>query len=317
MQKQSCFTIFLLLLVALSAACSSSTTETPVPGGASERPKVVATTTIVGDVVANVAGNKADIAVLLPPGTDPHGYEPTPQDIALVNDADVIFANGAGLEEFLDNLIESAGAGERVVEVNEGVSLIAGDTDHEDENDSHEHSENTSDPHTWTNPKNALIWVDNIRTALSELDPENASVYQANANAYQSKLRDLDTWVRERVSEIPGGERVIVTDHRIFNYFAEEYGFKQVGAVVPGYSTMAEPSAQELAQLEDAIEENDVQAIFVGNTVNPNLAQRIAEDTGVYLVFVYTGSLSEMGGKADTYLDYIRYNVNSFVDALK
>jgi len=322
LHKHHYFTITLLFLVTLFTACSRSTQEPPSTSGESDDLKIVATTTIVGDVVANVAGNDAEIAVLLPPGTDPHSFEPTPQDIVLVSDADVVFVNGAGLEEFLDKLIESAGAADRVVEVNQGVALINSNADSEhnegiDGNESSEHDGDSHDPHTWTNPQNVLIWVDNIRAALSEVDPQNASMYQANIIAYQSELRELDAWISERVSEIPEAKRIIVTDHKIFNYFAEEYDFTQVGAVVPGYSTMAQPSAQDLAALEDAIKEYGVQAIFVGNTINPSLSQRVAEDTGINLIYVYTGSLGESSSGASTYLDYIRYNVNSIVDALK
>ena len=114
----------------------------------------------------------------------------------------------------------------------------------------------------------------------------------------------------------PEGERVIVTDHTSFAYFVRQYNFEQAGTLISGFSTMAEPTAQELAGLEDAIHSFEVRAVFVGNTVNPGLAQRVAEDTGTQLVSIYTGSLSEPGGEADSYLDYIRYNVRAIVDAL-
>ena len=135
--------------------------------------------------------------------------------------------------------------------------------------------------------------------------------------AYRQELIDLDQWILEQVAQIPEANRELVTDHQLFIYFANRYGFEQIGAIVPGYSTLSEPSAQELAQLEDAIRELGVRAIFVGNTVNPALAQRVANDTGTKLVFLYTGSLTEATGPAPTYLDYMRFNVQAIVEALK
>jgi ABC-type Zn uptake system ZnuABC Zn-binding protein ZnuA len=152
---------------------------------------------------------------------------------------------------------------------------------------------------------------------LGELDPDNAAIYQANADQYGQELQQLDAWIREQVAQIPTENREIITDHLVFGYFADEYGFTQVGAILPGYSTLAEPSAQELAQTEDAIRNLGVKALFVGETVNSQVAKQVALDTGLQLVFLNTGSLSEEGGQADSYLDYIRYNVEAIVNALK
>ncbi|MEM5775715.1 MAG: zinc ABC transporter substrate-binding protein, partial [Anaerolineaceae bacterium] len=160
-------------------------------------------------------------------------------------------------------------------------------------------------------------WVDNIQQALSEADPDHAAVYQANADAYRAQLRDLDAWIREQVAAIPEENRRLVTDHMEQGYFADEYGFTLVGALIPGYSTLSEPSAKDMAEIEDAIRALGVKAVFVGNTINPTLAERVAADTGIQLVYIYSGSLSPAGGEASTYLDYMRYNVNAIVGALK
>ena len=127
----------------------------------------------------------------------------------------------------------------------------------------------------------------------------------------------MDAWIREQVAQIPPQNRKLVTDHLLFGYFAERYGFEQVGAIIPAYSTAAQPTAQEVAEIENAIRTLGVKAVFVGKTVNPALAQRVAEDTGIRLVGLYHGSLSEPGGEAATYLDYLRYNVTQIVNALK
>jgi manganese/iron transport system substrate-binding protein len=184
------------------------------------------------------------------------------------------------------------------------------------EGDEHDNDQSGVNPHTWTDPNNVIIWTSNIAQALGKIDPENDDTYHANAEAYQAELKTLDAWIRDQVESIPLENRKLVTDHNLFGYFADEYGFEQVGALIPGYSTLAEPTAQELAEIEDAIQELDVKAIFVGNTVNPTLAERVSEDTGIQLVFVYTGSLDDSGSDAGTYIDYMRYNTTAFVDAL-
>ncbi len=280
------------------------------------RLKVVATTSIVGDVTAQVGGELIELSVLLPVGADPHSFELSPQDVAAVSEADLIFANGAGLETFLDNLIESAGAQEKVVQVSEGIEFQESAGEHEAGEEEHEHAEGI-DPHTWTDPNNVLVWLQNIEAALSERDPANAAAYQSNADYYRGELAALDAWIRMQVEQIPPAQRKIVTDHLQFGYFAAQYGFEQVGAILPGFSTLAQPSAQDLAALEDAIASLQVKAIFVGNNFNPSLAERVAEDTNTRLLFVYTGSLSEAGGEAGTYLDYMRFNTAAFVEGLK
>ena len=299
--------ILFLLLSVLLASCSSAPPETINSG----KLNVVATTSIVADVVSQVGGDLVDVQILLPIGTDPHSFDPTPQDIAKVADAEIIFANGAGLEDFIEHLLVSADAEERIVEVSEGIDLLVHPS--ADEDDDHAQG----DPHTWTDPNNVIIWVGNIEAALIAADPENADAYAANASVYTAELKEIDGWIREKIAKIPAENRKIVTDHRLMGYYVEEYGLEMAGTIIPGYSSLSEPSAQELAQIEDAIRDLGVKAIFVGNTVNPNLGQRIAEDTGVELVFFYTGSLSSAGGEADTYLDYLRYNTRAFVNALK
>ena len=305
-------TPLLVALFVLSACSSPAQTSASAQQPSGGRLKVLATTTIVADVVSQVGGDLIDLSVLLPVGTDPHSFDPTPQDISEVSEADLVFVNGAGLEEFLDNLIESAGVQERVIQVSDGIDFLA----LEAEGDEHDDHHSGVNPHTWTDPNNVIIWTSNIAQALSNMDPENAGKYHANAEAYQAELKTLDTWIRDQVNLIPLENRKLVTDHKLFGYFAEEYGFEQVGALIPGYSTLAEPTAQELAEIEDAIEGLDVTAIFVGNTVNPALAQRVSEDTGIQLVFVFTGSLGDSDSDVGTYIDYMRYNTKAFVDAL-
>lgn len=294
------FIVFLLVAIGISAC--GATGAAPADGI-----PVVATTSILADVVSRVGGDLVAVTSLVPPGANEHEYQPSPRDIAAVTDAALVFEVGFGLEEFMGTIIENAGTSIDPVFVSEGVTTkeFSGDEEHY-----------TADPHVWMDPANVIIWTQNIAAALSAYDPANREVYEANSAAYISELAALDEWITTEVARIPSGNRQLVTDHMLFGYFAEKYGFSVVGAIIPSYSSGAEPSAKELAALEDAIREYNVQAILVGNTVNPSLARRIAEDTGTQLVEFYTGSLSEPGGPASTYIDYMRYNVNAIVSAL-
>ncbi|HXV99999.1 MAG TPA: zinc ABC transporter substrate-binding protein [Anaerolineae bacterium] len=283
----------------------------PVSLAAGEKLKVVAANSIVADMVKNVAGDLVELTFLIPLGSDPHSFQATPQDVANVAEAHVFFANGLGLEEFLSELIENAG-GKVVV-----VSLSTEIEEREGREGDEAYDHGSVDPHTWTTPANAIVFVHNIEQTLSALDPANAETYQANAEAYEAELAELDAWVKSQIETIPAENRQLVTDHAIFGYYADRYGLEQIGAVIPSFSTAAELSAQELAKLEDVIKEQGVKAIFIGNTVNPGLEQRVAEDTGIQLVTLYTESLGPEGSGVETYVDYIRYNTQAIVEALK
>ncbi len=302
--------ILLLGLVA-SVGCTRGAAE-PAAG---ERLQVVATTTIVGDVVRQVGGDAVDVSVLLPVGADPHAFEPTPRDVARIARARAIFANGAGLEQFLDPFLASANSQAEVVQVSDGVALRRLEAGHGAEGAAH--GEDGADPHVWTDPNNVVVWTRNIEGALARLDAAHAGHYHANAEAYRAQLQALDAWVREQVAQVPPASRRLVADHEALGYFAARYGFEQVGTLFPGFSTLAEPSAQDLAALEDAIRRQGVKAVFVGSTVNPSLARRVAADTGVRLVTLHTGSLTAPGGEAGTYLAYMRHNVSAIVQALR
>lgn len=295
----------IILISLVISGCGKST-----PTDLNSDLSVVATTSIVGDVVSQVGGELIDLTVLFPPGTDPHTFEPRPKDIAALSNADVVIIHGLGLEETLQSTLDANVQGE-LVQAAEGVPVLEfGEDGHADEHGS-------GDPHTWTDPNNVIIWTQNIAAALSKTDPANAQTYQTNAEAYIAELHDLDGWIRAQVETIPVGQRQLVTDHSSFGYFAHEYGFEQVGLVVAALSTNAAPSAKQIADLMDAIKSHNVPAIFVGNTVNSTLAEQIARDTNTKVVFVYTGSLSEPGGEADSYIKFMRYNVNAIVEVLK
>lgn len=321
--------ISLLLLLGLSA-CGVGTAFDSAGGDGT--PQIVVSTSVIGDVVQNIAGDAATVTVIMPRGSDPHAYEPTPRDTATLNDADVIFINGIGLEGTLRDILDTIDGDVTVVALAEHIepSDAHGDGDtHEDEHDEpgddeahrsdddHGHEHTGSDPHVWMDPNNVITWTEVIEQTLSDLDSANAGAYARNADDYRTKLADLDAWIRDQVTTVPHENRALVTDHTAFTHFADEYGFEQIGAVIPDGSTMAEPSAQEMAHLQDTIGEHDVPAIFVGETVNPQLSEQVASDTGVEIRRVYTGGLSSADEPASTYIEYMRYNVSTIVDALK
>lgn len=288
-----------LVTAAFLAACS------PVAQSETGRIHVVASTQIVGDVVSAIGGDLVDMAFLIPPGTDPHAFEPTPRDAVQLAEADLIIINGLGLEQTLQALLDEQA--EKVVNASDGIQPLTLVED----------GASGMDPHVWMNPLNVKIWADNITQALGEADPVNADTYDANAAVYKAEIDELDAWAVEQIAQIPAEDRVLVTDHESFGYFADHYGFEIIGALIPSYSTLSEPSAGELAGLESSIQEFDVLAIFVGVSLNPSLAERVAEDTGVQLVPIYTESLSDAAGPAATFLEMIRFDVEAIVTALQ
>jgi len=296
--RKAGFSLVVLLILA-AGSCSSATPA------ATSGLHVLATTSIVADVVAQVGGQYINLTTLLPVGTDPHEFSPRPQDAAALVDAEIIFTNGAGLESFLPSLLENAGASGKVVEVSAGIPLLSlpGTTG--------------SDPHTWMDPNNVLVWADNIAVALARADPAHASEYQTNASTYAAALRDLDAWVRTQVDQVPPSNRLLVSDHAVLGYFAARYGFTQAGNITGSFSSEAAPSAQELAALEDRIRADHVRAIFVTEAANQILADQVAADTGIQAIWLYHASLTDASGPAATFLDFTRYNVTAIVNALK
>jgi manganese/iron transport system substrate-binding protein len=289
-------------------------TPTPATLASGAKLKVVATTNIVGDVVRNVAGDRIDLTELMGIGVDPHSYVATPKDVRAVHDADIVFASGAGLEEFLGEMLENAGGNALHIDLSDSLKLRAPEGGKENEGDQ-DQSHGAFDPHVWFSVPHVIRWVKIIQNTLSDADPENSAVYGANAEQYVRKLEALDTWIQEQVERIPQNRRKLVTNHAAFGYFAERYGLEQVGVVYP-ISPSAEPSAQDIARLETIIRKHDIPAAFSESTVNPKLAEQVAQDTGITLVQLYTGSLGGPGSGAETYVDLMRFDVKAIVQAL-
>jgi ABC-type Zn uptake system ZnuABC Zn-binding protein ZnuA len=273
--------------------------------------RVLATTSIVADVVRAVGGERLEVTSLVPAGIDPHAFEPAPQDVRRVAEAQVVVENGLGLEAFLQTLLRNAAADAPVISLAEGIEpLPAGD--HAAGTDEH----GAWDPHLWLDPRNVLVWTHTLETSLAALDPSGAADYAQRADTYRTELEALDAELEATFAAIPSERRVLVTDHEEFAYFARRYGFTVVGTVIPAPSAAAEPSARELAALETAIRSLGVRAVFVSSVVSPLLARQVADDTGVQLVSLFAHSLSAPGGPAPTYLEMMRSNARLIAEAL-
>jgi ABC-type Zn uptake system ZnuABC Zn-binding protein ZnuA len=284
-------------------ACSSQ----PVPS----QPKahnVLATESFLGDIAQNVAGSRIKVDTLLPVTVDPHEYEPKPQDVTRLAQAQVLIVNGLGYEAWLQKTLDSLG-GQRLL-----IVTTNGLTPNTDPSGVHPEG----DPHMWMDPLNAINYVEKIRDGLSQADPAGKTIYSQNATAYIAKLQALDLWVKQQVNQLPANKRLLVTNHDALGYFAQAYDFKIIGAVIPSVTTDASPSAQQLASLIDTIKKSGAPAIFLDIGESQNLADQIASETGVKVVTdLYVESTSGPNGPAPTYIDMIKYDVTTIIAALK
>jgi ABC-type Zn uptake system ZnuABC Zn-binding protein ZnuA len=433
--------LFFVVLVMLSV------TFVPALAQEEDRLQIVASHSILADVISNVIGDAADVTSVMPVGADPHSFQPTPSDIITLADADVVFVNGALFEEGLMEAIENADTEMNIVTASSCVEMIAfggheheegeehaheegeeheegedhahdeehaegeehgheegeehademgemsaiatlceahyaemdaiheahheheegeehgheeGEEEHaEDEEHAHdeehdhehgefetlgalyavdcgeghgheegeeehaedehgeEHAHGACDPHVWMEPHNVMYWTMRIRDTLVEMDPTNAETYTANAESYLLIIDELaHDFVRPMVDSVPEENRVLVTNHESLGYFAARYDFEVADTIIPGGDTMSDPSAAEIANIIDTVREQAIPAIFAETTVNDSLVQQIAEETGVGIYVLYSGSLSDAAGPASSYVDYIRYNVTTIVEAL-
>ena len=273
----------------------------------SSKLKVVATTTQIGDFVRQVGGDAVDEHQILQPNSDPHDYEPRPADVEATAGADLVFVNGDNLDSWIEDVISEAGGNPTVVDLSEGIpEKLPGETSGEEASQ--------YDPHWWHNPRNAEAAVSEIRDAMVEADPDHKADYERNADAYLVKLEELDKGIQSCIDEVPQDERKLVTDHDAFNYFAERYGIEVIGAVIPSQTTQAQPSAGETADLISLIEREHVKAVFPESSINPNLAQTIARQTGASAGYtLYGDTLGADGSDGDTYLKMEAANADAMV----
>lgn len=282
--------------------------------------QVVATFSVLGDLTQAVGGDAIQLTTLIGPGVDAHTYDPSPADLAMLEQADVIVENGLGFETWLDNFLDSTNfQGERIIASN-GITLRHVDESEHDAEETPEesHDHGGDDPHVWHSAPNAIVMVENIRDGLQAADPDRATAYDANAAAKIADLQDLDAWVREQVATLPEERRKLVTSHDTFGYFADTYGFQIIGTALGSLSTEAgDPSARQIAELIAQIQEAGVPAIFAENVANPDLMEAIAAEAGVVLAPpLYSDALGTPGTPGDTYDGMMRSNVETIVQAL-
>jgi zinc/manganese transport system substrate-binding protein len=294
-------------LIALVAGCGDETTSEP--GADDDAPAVVATTGIWADVATNVAcDGLAEIQTLIPIGGDPHSFEPSLQDREVLENADLVVANGLLLEESLEDTIEAA---------EEGGTPVFRFADHMTpiESDDPEHA--NGDPHVWFDPTRVAAALADLRDALVEQAGLDAGRVDACLAAYESAIADTDSEVTGLLDSVPVARRKLVTNHDALSYFADHYGFEVLGAVIPAPSTLAEANPADLQTLAHLIEDADVPAIFAESQHSSAEVDALAAVIGdVEVVTLYTDSLGPAGSGADTYLGLLATDARLIVDAL-
>lgn len=303
--------VALLGVVGLVAVACGGTDE-PSGSGSGDETTVLATTTIWADITSEVACGQ-EVAPIIPSGADPHSYEPSLRDRERVSNADVVIANGAGLEATTAQLLQAAiDDGVNVVEVATHIDLLDGDA-HEDEGeggDEHEedeHAHGEGDPHVWQDPTRVAGALDVVASALAAAGVETCEA------AYHDELLALDAEITEILAAVPAEDRLLVTSHDSLAYFADRYGFEVVGTVIPATSTMAESSAGELAELTDLIEQRSVKTIFTDAFESTGDAEALADRIGIPVVPLVTDALTDA---APTYAELMRSNATTIATAL-
>lgn len=278
-----------------------------------DRVLVVATTSILGDIASNVAGDEARVEVLIPIGVDSHDFQPSSQQASLVAEADLVVANGLGLEQGLEEILASrVDEGGPVIELAPLVDPIPFSA-HEEEAD-HEHG--SEDPHFWMDPIRVGVAAVALAAELTELHPEGS--WEDRAAEYSAGMSATDETIRGTLESVPEESRSMVTNHEAFGYFADRYGFEIIGVVIPGGSTLAEPSSAELAELVAEMDEHGTRVIFAETTRPTTLADAVAAELGteVEVVELYTESLGPEGSRAENLASLLESNASAIAAAL-
>lgn len=284
-----------------------------------EKIPVVASFSIIGDMVSQIGGDDVQVTTLVGPDADAHEYQPTPQDVKNVAAAQILFVNGLGFEGWMGRLVQSSGFKGNVVTLTKGISPrhieAKGDEDeHDGEDDGHDHG--ATDPHAWQDLRNGAIYIRNIVDALVLAKPEKAAVFKERGNEYIAILNEMDADLRKDVQSIPAQDRKIITSHDAFGYFGAAYGIKFLAPA--GLNTSAEPTAADVSKLIDQIRNEGVKTVFVENMSNPRMIRQIAADTGAKLGgTLYADALSKEGGDAPTYLEMFEHNIPLVIEGMK
>jgi zinc/manganese transport system substrate-binding protein len=295
---------------AVVVAALATSGLTACGGSGDDRPLVVVSTNILGDVVEQVVGEQAEVVTLMKPDSDPHSFEVSAREAGRMRGADLLVSNGLGLEEGLQQHLDAA--------AEEGVATyVAGDAV-----DVLDYAEGdaagTPDPHFWTDPARMVDVVEGLVDALAEVDGIEADAVRADADDYLADVRAVDDEMADVFAAIPAERRALVTNHHVFGYLAERYDFDVVGAVIPGGTTLAAPSASDLSDLATAIEETGVRAVFAESSSPDRLVQALADEVGldVEVLELYSESLTAPDGGAPDYLTMMRVNAERIASGL-
>jgi ABC-type Zn uptake system ZnuABC Zn-binding protein ZnuA len=298
----------LVALMPVLVACEAGGSPTPATAGNGSPPlNVVATTTQIRSMAEAVAGDRAIVRSILPPGADAHEFEPKPSDVQAVSAANLLLKNGVGLDDWLDKLLTNAGGTHPLATVSDGVPIRQGDE-----------QEAAGDPHIWFSVLNAMTMTRNIRDALIAVDAAHAATYTTNADAYLTRLAALDQYIMDQIATVPPDQRKMVTNHDGFGYYIARYGLTFVGSIIPSLSSEAQPSAQDVADLITKVKAEHVKVIFLESSINPQLAQQVGTEAGVTVVdTLYGDALGAPGTPGATYEGMMRYDTDTIAGALK
>ncbi|GAA2178049.1 metal ABC transporter substrate-binding protein [Leucobacter tardus] len=342
--------------VALAAALGLAGCASSGAGEADgDQLQVVATTTQLTDFAQEIGGDDIALTGLLPAGGSAHHYDPSPDDLLALGQADVLIVNGAGLETFIDDAIEASGFDGTLVDASQGVDLAEaeaitseaehaaehdhaddghdhehadeGDASHDDAHD-HEHAESGDEehdhdhgpvnPHLWTSPQYAKGMATEVMDGLVAADPDRADDFTSRGEAYTAKLDALDEWVSTEMAKVPEADRIMVSGHDSLRYYLHDYDIAFAGSILPSFEDNAEPSASEIDALVHEIEEQGVKAVFVESSMNPKLAETIAQEAGVEVVdsdSLYADSLGAEDTDAATYVGATVHNTQLMLEA--
>ncbi len=269
-----------------------------------EKLNVIATASMISDMVEKIAGGNVELECIVPIGGDPHIYEATPQDARIIANADLIFRNGLTFEGWLNELIENAGSKATLVTVTEDIkpieSLIY---------------QNATDPHAWMDANNGLKYITTIKNALIEVDPDHEAIYQSNYEQYYEEIEKLDQYIMNQVQKIPEERRILITSHDAFQYYGRRYGVRLESVL--GTSTDADIQTSDIIRLNRVIRENGVPAVFIESTINPKILQQLASDNHIKIGGkLYADSIGDKDSPANSYVNMLRHNTDVIVMAL-
>ena len=287
-----------------------------LPASGANALKVASFSTVLTEIAEQVGGNHVSVAGLVKPGQDPHEYQPTPDDLRQVADANLILLSGKHLEHYLDKVQQATGGKAGSLSVGDMLPNLKmkADPDELQAKAAADRNGMIDDPHWWNSVANVEKATVIVRDELIKLDPASRADYESNAKAYSAKLGELDQWAKRKVAELSRDKRKLVTSHDAFQYLAKDYGFRVYA--IEGVSTETEPSDRHIAELIDEIKKEQVKAIFLENTLNPKVTVEITKETGAKIGgTLYADGLGE--GDGSTYDGMVRHNITTIVDALK